>query len=256
MVTCKLIARLGNQMSVIATTIATALRNNDEWLIPRFTQNEKLWPVYFTHLPEYVDNAVTPISKVYYEDVNMNYAPIPYTPNMCLSGYFQQTPYWIDYLPEIREALYPAFEKYDNFYASSFEGCVSIHIRRGDFVTLWQDQKKHPPVTGEYIARARSFFDGEDLCFFSDDPEWVKENFKVDCYGGNDPLEDMWLMSKCTGGHIIANSTFSMWAALLDPTPNQKVIAPSREPQWWHGEGNAHLNTDYLLPPEWIQIKY
>lgn len=261
MVTVKLHGRLGNQAYLIAATIATALRNGDEYLIPRFTMNKDLWPLYFDHLPQYIDNTHTPISKVYTEDVYFNYKPIEYQKDMCLSGYFQQMPYFEDYLPEIRKALKQGLPKVDK---SIFESCVSIHARFGDFETLWAEKKKHPPITEEYLRLALNHFEDEEQVFhfFTDDiNEAISrfgsliERYKIQVWDIRDPKEAMAAMSACTGGHIIANSTFSLWAALLDDS-GCKVVAPSSKPQWWHGEGNNPLNTDFLLPESWIQIEY
>ena len=71
---------------------------------------------------------------------------------------------------------------------------------------------------------------------FSDDIEWVKNNFKIDfpsVYIQNaldKDYEDMRLMSQCKH-HIIANSTFSWWGAWLDTNPDKIVIAPERYAQ-------------------------
>jgi hypothetical protein len=57
----------------------------------------------------------------------------------------------------------------------------------------------------------------------------------------------MMLMSACDH-HIIA-STFSWWAAWLNPRTERRVIAPS---QWGHPGGG--MVTDDLIPPGWVMI--
>ena len=52
------------------------------------------------------------------------------------------------------------------------------------------------------------------------------------------------------GDNIIANSSFSWWAAYLNSNPNKKVIAPSK----WFGPAYDHFNTKDLVPKSWIKL--
>ena len=76
------------------------------------------------------------------------------------------------------------------------------------------------------------------LFIFSDDGEWVKENFKTPYQttmarvynvagqlGTGCEAEDLWLMSQCRHT-ILANSTFSWWGAWLNHRTDRTVIAP------------------------------
>lgn len=114
---------------------------------------------------------------------------------------------------------------------------VSIHIRRGDYLSKnWQNS--HAVIKDEtYYSRAIEYIKNKieypHYFIFSDDMDWVKENFKIsDCtYVDNNKGKysylDMYLMSLCKH-NIIANSTFSWWAAWLNKNEAKIVIMPDR----------------------------
>jgi Glycosyl transferase family 11 len=49
--------------------------------------------------------------------------------------------------------------------------------------------------------------------------------------------------------HIIANSTFSWWGAWLAANKNKMVFAPEK----WFARDD--INTDEILPDDWIKVK-
>ena len=59
---------------------------------------------------------------------------------------------------------------------------------------------------------------------------------------------DMYTMSMCSD-NVIANSTFSWWAAWLNRNSDKRVVAPMT----WFGK-DKKLNTNDLIPKEWIKI--
>jgi hypothetical protein len=93
------------------------------------------------------------------------------------------------------------------------------------------------------------------LVFFSDDSDWVKEQFNdlpyskiiVDHNKEENSWKDMLLMSSCDH-NIIANSSFSWWSAWLNINPEKVVIAPK---QWF---ADSKKNTTDLIPSEWIRL--
>lgn len=115
---------------------------------------------------------------------------------------------------------------------------VAVHIRRGDYLTEENYQNFGQFCTEEYYRKAISYIKekkpGCVLCFFSDDIEYVKKQFKYskaryyNINNGDDSWKDMYLMSHCHH-HIIANSTFSYWGAMLaKPSPDHIAIAPRK----------------------------
>lgn len=114
---------------------------------------------------------------------------------------------------------------------------VSLHIRRGDYLT---DPKYCGICEIDYysraIERAKVIVDEEPhYIIFSNDIMWCRENLLplakggevtfVDWNTGADSNIDMRLMSVCRV-NIIANSSFSWWAAYMNNRADKHVIAP------------------------------
>lgn len=131
---------------------------------------------------------------------------------------------------------------------------VSIHIRRGDYMSGEHYNKFGKFCTEKYYKAAigKILIEQPDACFFifSDDMAWVQKNMKipnavfVDCHHGDDSWKDMFLMS-CCHHNIIANSTFSFWAAMLNPHLDKIVTYPQR---WFYWK------TPDIFPDSWIPI--
>ena len=126
---------------------------------------------------------------------------------------------------------------------------VSIHIRRGDYTSLTNEYEQ---LTLEnYYNKAMSLVDNKKFIVFSDDIPWCKEAFKnknVEFEESNNEIQDFAKMISCKN-NIIANSTFSWWAAYLNQHPNKIVVAPNK----WFGPKLNH-NTKDLIPKKWIKI--
>ena len=90
------------------------------------------------------------------------------------------------------------------------------------------------------------------FAFFSDDIEWCKQTFEGDnnvFVEKQDDVLDLYLMSKITN-NIIANSSFSWWAAWLNENKDKTVISPKE----WFGPRNQHLNRRDTTPEGWVII--
>jgi hypothetical protein len=91
--------------------------------------------------------------------------------------------------------------------------------------------------------------------FFSDDGGWVKRQFEdlpyskifIDHNKEENSWKDMLLMSSCSHT-IIANSSFSWWAAWLNTNPEKIVIAP----KIWFAD--TEKDTNDLIPSQWIRL--
>jgi hypothetical protein len=265
-ITVKLEGRLGNQMFQIANCIAHSIRHGMEYQIPQQTTHPELWPVYFRHFPPL---KVSMDNFGYYRELGHGYTPVPRKEQICFMGYFQSYKYFWDKKEQVFQAFEPAFAQFDHIHqAFNYKGKVAIHVRRGDYVEL---NTKHPPIGVDYIRKAVMFFynNGYNLFMvYSDDIAWCKENladlfpdnddigigFMDRQINTNDPVTDP-LFDLCTMSHfehqIISNSTFSVWAALLNRNPNKIVVTPALKD--WFGPDLQHLDISEMLPPEWIQ---
>lgn len=136
------------------------------------------------------------------------------------------------------------------------ENSVSIHIRRGDYLTDKEAFQLMGLMPIAYYSLAinhiKKHISNPNFYIFSDDMNWVKSNLKIDApsyyvNGGKDYIE-LELMSKCKH-NIIANSSFSWWAAFLNKNQNKIVIAPAK----WVVPPEINKKID-LTFPSWIKI--
>jgi len=188
------------------------------------------------------------------------------TPPVSLVGYFQSEAFFrpvadnIRKLFTIRVPTSPAFEAIRTQIAAA-EWPVSIHVRRGDYVSDPTTLAVHGICDESYYGPATSL--AERLCdteptwfVFSDDPARAREvlgplRHAVHLTGDvARPWEDIALMAACRG-HVIANSSFSWWGAWLDPRPDKWVIAPQR---WFALEHLRKVSTADILPSGWIGL--
>lgn len=117
---------------------------------------------------------------------------------------------------------------------TSFKPTVSIHFRRGDFISNPNAAKFHNVCSDKFYLSAIDTLKKEvgefDLMVFSDEIEWVKSNFlfdeiqEVHFVRGLEDFEEFQLMSMCKH-NIISNSGFSLFSSWLNKNENI-VIAP------------------------------
>lgn len=158
---------------------------------------------------------------------------------------------------EWREEYYnEAFKKYNQIKIKGKE-TVSLHVRRGDYLLPQHDH--YCQLDQEYYGKALSnFFEDIDkyqFIIFSNDIEWCKENLieQSEIVTFIDPgidYVDLILMSLCDH-NIIANSSYSLWAAFKNKNPNKKVYCPTNYLKSYSPW--SHINKNYY-PTEWFNI--
>jgi hypothetical protein len=136
---------------------------------------------------------------------------------------------------------------------------ISIHIRRGDYAKIDSTKKFHGLLSKKYyessIEKIVQIVNEPHFYFFSDDIAWVKENYNIACphtFVENSPdgeeYFDLVLMSMCKH-NIIANSTFSWWAAWLNNNPGKVIFLPYK----W---SKVIPDSSEIVPKSWNNISY
>lgn len=178
--------------------------------------------------------------------------------NIYMDGYYQSEEYFKKYKHELIKQFCPNYsseEEYENMLDKiNASKSVAVHVRRGDFLNAQNDFNPNHYLLGEqYYHNALKYVDSHltnhTFFWFSDDIEWVKQNFGekenfrfVSLHTKHADIDEMMLMKNCK--HIIAaNSTFSWWASWLNGHEDAMHICPGKR------YGNLHM-----IPENWIKI--
>jgi len=199
------------------------------------------------------------------EQQGNEYIPMDALPkdiNVYLDGYFQSEKYF-KHLSEqlVEEFSFPELDKHNQKIKQTIvdsPNSVSIHIRRGDYLRSAAVLNVHGVLPYSYYQKAlgnlNSKFRELELFIFSEDMEWAKANFKgsnvhfLENNKSADSWKDMALMTYCKH-HIIANSSFSWWAAWLSQN-NGEVYAPVN----WFNKQQVKYNIADFIPLDWKLI--
>jgi len=234
-VTCELMGRMGNQLFQVATTIGIA-----RWFNV---------PAYFPENPFGLETlpAGYQVQKEWRETEGQKYQDIPFMgESLRLIGYFQKESYFSPAWPEIRKIFQDYFIRVNNRPIKIEKGVVSIHVRLGDYQT-YTDYFAQLNGQNYYRKAIEQFPKYTHFKVYSDDIEQAKGMFlgnNFEFAEGGTPESDLWDMSLCEH-NIIANSSFSWWASMLNVDHPKKIIAPRL---WFQGK-NAHLDTNGLYSP-------
>jgi hypothetical protein len=181
--------------------------------------------------------------------------------NVYLHGYWQSE----HYFRPIQQIIRKEFEFRSTLTGINYElkkkisncNSVSIHVRRGDYLTNPAAQAYYEPTTAYHYQRAVDRIREQDpypeLFVFSDDMDWARTNLRFDLpttyiahNQGDRSFIDMQLMAACRH-NIMANSSFSWWGAWLNDNPEKIVITPAN---WFRDR----ITPPHLLPDRWIRI--
>lgn len=286
MITTRIIGGLGNQMFQYAAGRALALRNRAGLAIDRRAfadYNVHAYALDFFVL-EASDASVSnlpnvagvggrlsqllpwrrPVKHVVERGLRFDPAVAAQSGKVYLDGYWQSEKYFVDFADILRNDFRfrhtPSPANAEFLKRAAANNTVSIHIRRGDYVTNPNALAVHGTCPPAYYERAiaKLMEDcGSDLVgfVFSDDHAWARDHIRlpielihVEGNAADKAYEDMRIMAACRH-HVIANSTFSWWGAWLDPRSDSKVIAPAR---WF---ADPKMDATDLIPGRWSRLQ-
>ena len=256
MIIVKLRGGLGNQMFQYAAGRALALRHQTNLKLDRSIYSQKLlrWLKGDTLRHYALDVFNLQVEFTVRRQMNRG--------DVYLDDYWQSE----DYFKDIEKIIHQDFT-----FKKSPEGLnkklakqiaqtasVSIHIRRGDYVTSRRTNRFHGTCSPDYYHRCVELIEDKisnpHFFIFGDDIKWAKENLEINHpiifvehnYGSENYFEDMRLMSLCRH-NIIANSSFSWWGAWLNENSNKMVLAPQK---WF----KAKINDRGIVPQSWTRV--
>ena len=180
--------------------------------------------------------------------------------DLYLEGFWQRKNYISSIEKIIRQdfTLKPEFAsrlKQDWLNKINNSNSISVHVRRGDYVTNKITNKLFGVCDLDYyyqgIKLIAAKLKNPAFFVFSDDLDWcqknIKSSFPIHFVTGNKSYEDLILISNCKH-NILANSSFSWWSAWLNSNPDKIVIAPK---QWFK---KKILSASDLIPESWLTI--
>lgn len=178
--------------------------------------------------------------------------------NTYLVGWWQNE----NYFKDIRNILLKEFRpgslsSKSKVYLKSIQSApsVSIHVRRGDYVTNKFANAEHGLLPLSYYKKAIDYiskrYPESRYFIFSDDINWCVKNLAIGSdavYIQSKDYEEIHLMSQCSH-NIIANSSFSWWGAWLNDNPDKIVIAPKA----WFRNKQSNRESE-IVPDRWIRL--
>ena len=178
--------------------------------------------------------------------------------NCYIFGFFIEEAYYRDRTEKLKnELIFPPMsgENEKMAYKMKQENSVSVHVRRGDYLSS--------TYSGKFLCLGRDYYERavsiirermSDPVFyiFSEDPDYVMKEFSwlpektvVTHNTGNDSYRDMQLMTKCKA-NITANSTFSQLGAILNENQDHIAVYPAKY--------MTDADTEERKMPGWIRV--
>jgi len=278
MITCVLMGGLGNQLFQIFTTISAAMTQRNKFVfINSEVLSEGNVTIRYTYWKNLLSNLKTFLVNSFDYEIVEKEKSFKYielnkyesTANIILHGYFQSYKYFQDNYKTIYRLL--GFEKKKEILINKLEvnneylnNSISMHFRLGDYKNL---QQYHPIMDYEYYEKSLSymkskittqninviyFCEEEDIDTVNKTVNRLKEKFEDFTFVLVDKNLEDWeqlLFMSCCHHNIVANSSFSWWAAYLNSWPDKIICYPSV----WFGPKAGHDTKD-LCPPEWKKI--
>ena len=283
MITCYLQGGLGNQLFQIFATISYAMRFKIPfgflYKIILSVNRPTYWDTFLLPLKFFTKIKLPKMTSIKEKEFTYHNLAQPNSltgQDIELHGYFQSYKYFESYFPQICRMirLDQQKQKIINEYPSIltyYSNLVSMHFRLGDYKQL---QEYHPILSLDYYKNSIQYIiteTGDDfltILYFCevDDMDEIHQT-KISplqqlfptCkfINAQEHVNEDWkqlLVMSCCKHNIIANSTFSWWAAYFNISSLNEIIICY--PDIWFGPKLIEThNTDDLFPKTWIKIE-
>ena len=264
------LGRLGNQMFIAAAAMTFARRTGREFVGLVYNHGPKYdydypkeqFSTVMRNVKYIEPSEVSGFYRMTQGEYISNGFPDVSEPDVVLCDYYQDAT-CID-----RDIALQLFAPYDSILQEiadeygDLSDCVCVNVRRGDYLQV-QRHGFRVLTKEEILDMLREHFpEARRVLFVSDDIPWCRQQFGVRSVSDASasgrylfadrpcrykPEMDLYLMTQCGAGCIIANSTFSWWGAYLNPRA-EKVVCP-----WPWFTDQKHPPMTNLLPPSWIK---
>lgn len=179
-----------------------------------------------------------------------------------LDGLWQSESYFSDVVDDIRARFrFKDLERLSSLeHLKLIQGTNSVAIHFRFFEDSINEEEVTYNLKNSYYIRAIEYFTSmftdlhffvftDNLSLFQKKMDTSKLNVTVVSSSNSSFLEDFFLMSNCRH-FILANSTFSWWAAWLGKYPGKKVVVSS----FYSDIGISGWGFDGLIPEDWTKL--
>jgi hypothetical protein len=198
--------------------------------------------------------------KSYIKEKNLlydkNFLNIRFNGKCWIEGYWQNEKYFIDITDEIKKdfIIKNIYKEQGVKYINKILQTESVAIHFRNYISNSLDINN---LDNNYYNKAISYINSKVLkpnfFIFTNNPskqqiEYIKQISNATIIDTNSEITDLYLMSNCRY-LIIANSSFSWWAAWLASYPNKIVIAPLKQ--------DLNFNSGFSsveIPNNWVTI--
>lgn len=281
MITCNIMGGLGNQLFQIFTTISYAIQTRNVFYfyesefiggVGSTNKRDTYWDNFLFKLKPFLRKEFPSLKIIQETDFTFNQIPLTnfVGKDVCLHGYFQSYKYFqstyktIYRLLNIDNHKKKVIQLLEEMNVSLHcENTVSLHFRLGDYKKL---QYKHPLMTDDYYKQSLDYIFSHKqnvthVLYFCEDEDIDEITVRIQKLELLFPRivftkvtsdlkdwEQMIIMS-CCKYNVVANSSFSWWAAYLNSNEDKIICYPSN----WFTSG-VNIDTNDLCPEEWIKI--
>lgn len=242
------LGRFGNNCFTIAGVIGTAIKSGQPYAFPPWvTKDNEIFGEAPDNINDYLVNPLPALpggmsfdSTGYFWGWRDIYLP---NGNWTIDAHMQSERFFKHCLPLIRDTFMFKDEPEQNDY-------VAIHYRAGDYID--DKDAQHPRCSKEYYEKAIQLFPRDTkFSVFTDDAKAAKgimpPGYYMDFFlpdNGFDCIKSFKLMKK-HHSFITANSSFSLFAAILGEHPDKKIVMPRR---WFGSQMPAEFGTEDIYP--------